>query len=157
MQYYAKIARKEGSFLVSFPDFPNINTYGKTLQNALTNAEEALNGSLESDFERGFSLPSPTKPVGRQYYAIPLLPHLGIAFTLRRLRSGRSQTEIAAQLGISYQAYQRLENPRLCNPTIKTLEKIGPVLGVKIEVELSLSKKSIRAGTPARTIRVAGW
>jgi len=88
--------------------------------------------------------------------AIPLLPHLGIAFTLRRLRGGRSQTEIAAQLGISYQAYQRLENPRLCNPTIKTLEKIGPVLGMKIEVELSFAKKSIRAGTSARTMRSAG-
>jgi antitoxin HicB len=137
MQYYARIVNRHGSFLVSFPDLPSINTYGETLQEALANAEEALNGSLESDFERGFSLPAPTKPIGKYYHAIPLLPHLDIAFTLRRLRSSKSQTEIAQQLGISYQAYQKLENPRLCNPTIKTLEKIGPMLGIRIDLELS--------------------
>jgi antitoxin HicB len=137
MHYYAKIVRKEGAYIVSFPDLPNINTYGETLRESLAHAEEALNGSLESDFERGFSLPSPTKPIGKSYYAIPLLPHLEIAFTLRKLRSGKSQTEIAKKLGVSYQAYQRLENPRLCNPTMKTLEKIGSTLGLKIDLGLS--------------------
>ena len=57
MHYIAKIIKKEGAYLVSFPDLPSINTYGETLGEATKNAEEALNGSLESDFERGFSLP----------------------------------------------------------------------------------------------------
>jgi antitoxin HicB len=137
MHYYAKILKKEGSYLVSFPELANINTYGNTLSEAVQNAEEALNGSLESDFERGFSLPEPKEHRGRGYHQVPVLPHLEIAFTLRKLRTGKSQVEIAHSLGISYQAYQKLENPRKCNPTIKTLEKIGTTLGRKLEVSFS--------------------
>ena len=137
MYYYAKISKKDGACLVSFPELENINTYGVTLAEAIRNAEEALNGSLESDFERGFSLPEAKEHKSNGYYKIPVLPHLEIAYTLRKLRTGKSQVEIAHSLGISYQAYQKLENPRKCNPTIKTLEKIGAVLGRKLEVSFS--------------------
>ncbi len=84
---------------------------------------------LESDFERGFSLPELKEYRGKNYYSIPVLPHLEIAYTLRKLLNGKSQLQIDRSLGISYQAYQKLENPRKCNPTIKTLEKISAVLG----------------------------
>ena len=137
MHYYAKILKIEGTYLVSFPELPNINTYGDTLSEAIKNAGEALNGSLESDFERGFSLPGPKEHKGHGYYQVLVLPHLEIAYTLRKLRTGKSQGEIAHALGISYQAYQKLENPRKCNPTIKTLEKIGTALGRKLEVSFS--------------------
>jgi antitoxin HicB len=134
MHYYAKIVKSEGVYLVTFPDFENINTYGDTLSEAIKNAGEALNGVLESDFERGFSIPELKEYTNKKYYAITVLPHLEIAYMLRKLRKGRSQIEIARSLGISYQAYQKLENPRKCNPTIKTLEKISCVLGRKLEV-----------------------
>jgi antitoxin HicB len=50
------------------------------------------------------------------------------------MRDGRTQIEIARKLGISYQAYQKLENPRKCNPTIKTLERIGEVMGKRLSL-----------------------
>lgn len=134
MHYYAKITRSGGSFLVSFPDLENVNTYGATLREALENAQEALNGALESDYERGYSLPEQREYKGRSYHPVVVLPHLEIAYTLKKIRNGRSQSEVAQALGISYQAYQKLENPRKCNPTIKTLEKISSVLGKKLEV-----------------------
>ncbi len=137
MEYFAKISKSGKNILVSFPDFPNINTYGENLEKALKNASEALNGCLESDFERGYSLPEPHIHKGKSFYAIELLPHIEIAYNLKELRRGHSQVEIARKLGISYQAYQKLENPRKCNPTIKTLEKIGDVLGKKLEVRFA--------------------
>ncbi|MGA2507478.1 MAG: type II toxin-antitoxin system HicB family antitoxin [Chitinispirillaceae bacterium] len=137
MHYYAKIVKKEGAYLVSFPEIATINTYGDTLSEAIRNAGEALNGSLESDFERGFSLPEPREHKGSGYYQVIVLPHLEIAYMLRKMRTGKSQVQIAHSLGISYQAYQKLENPRKCNPTIKTLEKIGIALGRKLEVSFS--------------------
>jgi antitoxin HicB len=137
MHYFAKIVKREGVFFVSFPDLENINTYGESLDAALKNAEEALNGVLETDFERGFSLPEIKEYQVKNYYSIPVLPHLEIAYMLRKLRNGKSQMQIARSLGISYQAYQKLENPRKCNPTIKTLEKISAVLGRKLEVQFS--------------------
>ena len=137
MDYYAKIIKENDDFLVSFPQFENINTYGKTKEEALKNAEESLNGSIESDFERGYKIPQPEKYKGTEYCEIPLHPHIKIAIELRRIRNKWSQIELAKELGISYQAYQRLENPRRCNPTVKTLEKIAKVLNRKLEIVIN--------------------
>jgi antitoxin HicB len=144
MTYTAVIKRSNGTYLVSFPDLPNINTYGETIEEALHHATEALNGCLESDFERGFNLPKQGSPLRSRVgdgiatakqdgktcaHAIQVEPHIALAYQLRRIRNGMSQSQIAKKLGISYQAYQKLENPRKCNPTVKTLEKISEVLG----------------------------
>ena len=137
MNFYAKTTKEDECFLVTFPQFENINTYGETLEQALMNAEEALNGSIESDFERGYEIPKPKRYEGNDYYEIPLKPHVEIAIELRKIRNNRSQIEVAKELGISYQAYQRLENPRRCNPTIKTLEKIAKVLNRKLEIAIN--------------------
>ncbi|HCS77931.1 XRE family transcriptional regulator [Smithella sp. F21] len=129
LQYPAKIKKSEGVYLVTFVDFANINTYGETLDEALKNAEEALNGCLESDFERGFLLPDPSEIKGRNVYDVPVKPHIAVSIMLRKLRAGRTQQEIARKLKISFQVYQRLENPRKANPTLKTLEKVACAYG----------------------------
>lgn len=129
LQYPATIKKTSGSYLVSFFDFAAINTWGETLERALANAEEALNGCLESDFERGFNLPEPSQHKGRSVHYIPVRPHIAVALMLRKMRAGRSQREIARKLDISFQVYQRLENPRRSNPTVKTLEKVARVYG----------------------------
>jgi len=129
MEFYATLEKSEGCYIISFPEFPNINTYGETKDEALQMASEALNTCLETDFERGFSLPERKVYKSKKYYPIKVLPHIEIAYTLRELRKNRSQEAIARELGITYQAYQKLENPRKCNPTIKTLERIGNTLG----------------------------
>ncbi|MDR3335683.1 MAG: helix-turn-helix transcriptional regulator [Treponema sp.] len=43
---------------------------------------------------------------------------------------------MARKLGLSYQSYQRLENPRKANPTIKTLEKIAHAFGRELSVSM---------------------
>lgn len=135
MYYTSKIEKTEGQYLVNFPDFENINTYGKTLENAILNAEEALNGSLETDFDRGFNLPMPKSKKGKRLFPIKVALNIEVAHLLRNLRNGQSQTEIAKKLGVSYQSYQKLENPRLSNPTLKTLQKLSKVFGRQVEVK----------------------
>lgn len=136
MTYTAIIKKNNGSYLVEFPDIPNINTYGNDIDDAIKNAKEALNGCLESDFERGFILPRQRQSKYRNAYAIEVAPHIALAYQLRKIRNGMSQSQIAKKLGISYQAYQKLENPRKCNPTIKTLEKISNVFGKNLIILL---------------------
>ena len=191
MVYYAKIIEENGCFIILFPQFAHINTYGESQEAALANAEEALNGCIESDFDRGFNIPQPEKYAGKEFHEIPLRPHIEIAVALRFIRSNRSQMELAwslsdlhltarflpffptaalpkysrspatlrfcrlalgknhqksprslkvrqtpRKLGISYQAYQRLENPRRCNPTVKTLERIASVLDKRVEIAI---------------------
>lgn len=134
LKYPANIVKDNDTYLVSFPDMKNVATFGTTLEEALNNAEEALNGCIESDFERNFSIPVPSKPDNHKMYQIPVALHIAVAIMLRKLRADRSQIEVARQLHISYQVYQRLENPRKSNPTVKTLEKVARVFGKRFEL-----------------------
>ena len=134
MEYCAKLRKEDGVYLVSFPDFEHINTYGDTISDAVKYAHDALNLVLAVDFERGFVLPEPSVVKGRNVYPIRVQPNIAIAYQLRRLRKNRSQADIALKIGISYQAYQKLENPRKCNPTVKTLEKISAAMGKTLDV-----------------------
>ena len=136
MIYYALLIKDAEGYIVTFPQFPNVNTCGETLEEALNNAEEALNGCIESDFERGFEITEPKLYEGGDYYKVLIRPHIEIALMLRKIRKNRSQLELAKKLGISYQAYQRLENPRRCNPTVKTLEKIAKILNKELEIAI---------------------
>ena len=127
LAYPARIeyARADRAYLVEFPDLPGCLTYGTTKAEALANAEEALSGYLASVFERGFVLPKASTFKGA-HLVEPSLP-VRTAILLRQLRAGLglSQKEAARRLRTSYQAYQKLENPRRCNPTLKTLERVG--------------------------------
>jgi antitoxin HicB len=134
LKYPAHIAKENDAYLVSFPDLENIMTYGASIEEALANAEEVLNGCLESDFERNFAIPDPSSSDSPEMHQIPVAPHIALAIILRKLRADRSQIDIARQLHISYQVYQRLENPRKANPTIKTLEKVARVFGKRVEL-----------------------
>ena len=133
LAYPAHIEKQDDGYLVTFPDLENVMTYGATIDEALHNAEEALNGCIEADFERNFVIPSPSAIAGKTY-CVPVAAHISVAIMLRTLRADRPQTEVARQLNISYQVYQRLENPRKANPTVKTLEKIARVFGKRIEL-----------------------
>lgn len=134
LAYPAKIEKQDDGYLVTFPDLENVMTYGSTIEEALKNAEEALNGCIESDFERNFTVPASSNISEKNIFNVPVAPHIAVAVMLRSLRADRSQTEVARQLNISYQVYQRLENPRKANPTVKTLEKIARVFGKRIEL-----------------------
>ncbi|MBI2355346.1 MAG: type II toxin-antitoxin system HicB family antitoxin [Deltaproteobacteria bacterium] len=126
--------KEDDVFLVTFPDLENVVTFGATIEEALLNAEDALNGCLASDFERNFSIPEPSGISGEDIHPITVAPHVAVAIMLRKLRADASQAEIARKLNIAYQVYQRLENPRKANPTLKTLEKIARVFGKHVEL-----------------------
>lgn len=138
LKYITHIKKENNHFIVSFPKFPNINTYGETLDEALFNATEALNGSLEVDFERGFNLPKSDNKLPNRLsaYLISVSPTISLAYYLRLSRGKLSQTKLAKKIGISYQAYQKLEHPAKCNPTVKTLNKIAKAMNKELAIEL---------------------
>ena len=133
MIYNCNIKKDGDMFLVDFPDMPNVLTFGNTHEHALEMAKEALEGCLEVEISKGMPISSAAYKKG---YPISVASHIAIAFQLRELRGGQSQTDIARKLGLSYQAYQRLENPRKANPTVKTLEKIARVYGRELNIAL---------------------
>jgi antitoxin HicB len=96
-------------------------------------AKEALEGCLEVDISRGMSIPPPAYTGG---YPITVANHIALSLRLRELRGRRTQSDVAEKLGLSYQSYQRLENPRKANPTVKTLEKIARVYQRELSISL---------------------
>jgi antitoxin HicB len=133
MTYNCVIVQDGDMFIAHFPDMPNIQTFGNTREEALAMAQEALEGCLESDISRGLSIPPPAYTEG---YSVPVANHIALSLRLRELRGEQSQTDIARKLGLSYQSYQRLENPRKANPTVKTLERIARVYGRELTISL---------------------
>ncbi|MDA3957892.1 type II toxin-antitoxin system HicB family antitoxin [Oceanispirochaeta sp.] len=136
MNYKCRLNQEENGYYVEFPDLQNVFTEGNTMGESLMNAYEALNGVLEVDVSHGL-LPPPPSAEGEDLYPIEVAPHVEIAIQLRNLRGIRTQKSIAEKLGLSYQAYQRLENPIKGNPTIKTLEKIAKAMGQNLKITLS--------------------
>ncbi|GHV91809.1 hypothetical protein AGMMS50268_23120 [Spirochaetia bacterium] len=133
MTYNCEITRDGNRFDVVFPDMTNIQTCGFSQEEALAMAKEALDGCLESDVAHGRDIPAPSFKDG---YPVAVASHIIVALRIRQLRGEQSQTDIARKLGLSYQAYQRLENPRKANPTVKTLERIAHIFGQELDVQI---------------------
>ena len=139
MIYFAKIRKqKGGNWLVEFPDLSGCMTEGSTLEKALSSAREALNGWLASNCDRNLDIPNPVLRKGRSYHPIEVDLPISFAIRLRRLRArkGLTQLQAAKKLGVTQQAYARLESPTRTNPSLTTLQKIADSLDVEIDVRL---------------------
>ena len=140
--YYAVLrADGEGNILVRFPQHPEVNTFGRDWGEAVDMAKEALNVALESDFERGVKLPALRKPrlrKGERAILVPLEAGVRMAYVLRQWReeSEFTQQEMASRLGISYQAYQRMERPGRSNLTVATLDRIARALDRELVIAI---------------------
>ncbi|MDR2076959.1 MAG: type II toxin-antitoxin system HicA family toxin [Desulfovibrio sp.] len=133
MLYHCVIEREGEEFIAQFPDMPNVVTCGFSREEALRMAKEALDGVLAAEIARGAPAPPPSFQGG---HPVSVASHIAVAMQLRELRGDKSQTEIARKLGLTYQAYQRLENPQRANPTLKTLEKIAGAFGKELFVTI---------------------
>ena len=121
--------KEDKAYNVHFPDLPGCYTYGDTVENAKANAQEALSAFLESIDSRRLKVPEPSSLVGESIYRIEPDTRVGFAIWLKKQREdlGLSQSDIAKQLGIAYQTYQRIEDPAKSNPTLTTILKLEKV------------------------------
>ena len=125
IEYPAKIMfdKEDDIFNVEFTDLPGCLTYGETLDDAMANAKDALTGYLASIDLRKISIPVPSKIKGENSYYIK--PEINTAFAIwlkiNRTKHGYSQKDMAAILDISFQGYQKYENPIKANPTLKPI------------------------------------
>ncbi len=125
MTYNCTIEKNDdGLYVAQFPDMSNVITCGSSHDEALKMAEEALNGVLIVDLEHGNPIADPKFKDG---YPIEVSPKVAFAIELRKARAGHSQKEVAEKAGMTYQQYQRLENPHKTNPTLETLYKLQKV------------------------------
>ena len=125
MTYNCTVEKQEdGLYVAQFPDMTNVLTCGSSHDEALKMAEEALNGVLSVDLEHGHPIAEPEFTGG---YPIEVSPKVAFAIELRKARANHTLKEVAEKAGMSYQQYQRLENPHKTNPTLETLYKLQKI------------------------------
>lgn len=124
-----KFDTKDKVYYVEFPDLPGCQTYGETEVEAIHNAKEALTGYLESIDSRKLKIPNPSKLKGRTIKYISPEKNVSFAIWLKKNREllGFTQKDIAAVLKVTYQTYQRFEDPVRSNPTLKTILRLEEV------------------------------
>ncbi len=135
MTFFAKVHKdSKGGYWTEFPDLNIPGSEGRTLDEALENSKEALEGVLESLFDHKCEIPSPRERKGKNWHAVEVDETIAIPIILRKLRLAHDLTlkQMAKELGIAYQSYQKLETLGKANPTIKTLRKIADVFGMTV-------------------------
>lgn len=140
MKYFSRISKqKTGEYLVEFPQLEGCLSEGKTLAEAKKNASEALNGWLASNCDRNLNIPNPKIKKGRGYYPIEVDLQITLAIILRKKRKMKrlSQNQVAKKLGITQQAYAKLEMPAKTNPSLSTLKKLSKTLDIEFHFDLA--------------------
>ena len=109
-------------------------TYGNTLEHTKSMAAEAISGLLESYLEHGDKFTIPKGKSSPDWYDIEIEPAMAFALWLRNARISNNMTlaEVAEKMGVKYQVYQKLENPKTANPTLKTLKKLETIFGQEL-------------------------
>ncbi len=142
MIYYAKITKERaGEYFVEVLGLDGCFTEGRNISDALKNAREALNGwlmahcDLEMNFKKFYHS---KKHKGKNIY--PIRADLNVEFAVRlrivRQMKGITQTQAAKLLGVSQQAYAKLEQPKKSNPSLITLQKLVSALDLDIEFKM---------------------
>jgi antitoxin HicB len=121
-------------YVESPPFYSGILTYGDTLEEAKEMAREAVSGLLESYLEHGDAFTLPEMPNQPDWYGIELEPGLAFSLWLRSIRKTHNMSlhDVADKMGVKYQVYQKLENPRTANPTLKTLKKLEKIFDTEL-------------------------
>lgn len=99
MQYPVKLTREGTKVLVSFPDFPNVHTYGDDEEEALQRAVDALETILMSMIEDREAIPAARRPKrGQRQITLPALSEAKIELYRQMRAAGVGKAELARRL-----------------------------------------------------------
>jgi predicted RNase H-like HicB family nuclease/DNA-binding XRE family transcriptional regulator len=145
MRYLAALIKEGPNILVSFPDGPGCQTFGRTWVEAQERAHEALEGWLETHLASGDAPPEPhTTRVTRSKAEgvwVSVSPILAVRLQLRWARQARglSQAGLAKRIGVTRQQIALLESPD-SNVTLRTLEKVAKAMHLELDIRLLKSR-----------------
>ena len=129
--------RKDGGYVVSCRDIPEVITQGNTLEEALREAEGALQAAIECRLEDGLDIPAPSiSKRGERMAATPITTALKAAVYTEMRGQRVSKSELARRMSIDEKEARRMLDPR--HPTrVPTLERALAVLGRRAEIAIS--------------------
>ena len=121
--------RKDGGYVVSCRDLPEVITQGDTIELAITEAEGALQAAIEGRIEDGLDIPTPTRPKhGERMVAAPITTALKAAVYISMREQGVSKSELARRMRVHEKEARRMLDPHQ-QTKVPTLERALAVLG----------------------------
>ena len=133
-RYFVSLSPEEGDIVVRSRDFPELLTFGRTREEALAMAEDALVVVVLGRMDRGEDVPAPTR--GRRSDIAVLLPAQPAAkhAVWQAFRdAGIPKAELARRLDVGDNEVQRILDPRY-GTKLDKLEAAAKVLGVRLVV-----------------------
>lgn len=129
--------RRDGGFVATCRDLPEAITQGDTLEEALAEAEGALQAAIEGRIEDAMDIPTPSQPRrGERLVATPITTALKAAVTMAMRDKGISKTELARRMQVDEKEARRMLDPK--HPTkVPTLERALAALGRRVELAVS--------------------
>ena len=127
-------SHSDGTFFVQFVDLEDTFSEGRTKEEALFNAAEALSGMLAWRLDESKDVPAPSQKVKGAHYIAPDAKTQA-AMLLRLARGERTLSDLARALETSWPAAKRLEDPTHW-PSLKTLDRAAAALGKRLVLTL---------------------
>lgn len=129
--------RKDGGYVVSCRDIPEAITQGDTIEEALCEAEGALQAAIEGRIEDGMDIPAPSRAKrDERLVPTPITTALKAAVYTEMREQDVSKSELARRMHVHEKEARRMLDPR--HPTrVPTLERALAVLGRRAAIAVS--------------------
>ena len=134
-EYPANIQQDSaGSYLVTFPDFPEAATDARSVDAAIAEGVDCLEEAVAGRMKRGENIPAPSR-LGEGMVPIPLpaLYAMKAALYLALQERHLSESALAAKLRTDEKAVRRLLDPEHATP-ISALERALRAIGKRAQV-----------------------
>ena len=126
--------KKEGGFVVTCRDVPEVVTQGETIEDAISEAEGALEAAIEMRIEDGMSIPVPsTRKRGEHLACLPVGTAMKAALYVSMREQNVSKAELARRLGLDEKETRRMLDPKH-ETKVPALERALHALGKRIEL-----------------------
>lgn len=127
--------RESGGYVVNFPDIPEALTQGETVEEALQQAQDALETALDFYFDERRPVPMPSRPKrGQRTVVLPISIEAKILLLNEMTRQGVRPADLARRLKTSPQAINRLVNLKYAtriDSVAEALEALGKTLEIR--------------------------
>lgn len=126
--------KKDGGFVVTCRDVPEVVTQGETMDEAINEAEGALQAAIEMRIEDGMCVPVPSARKRSEHLAcLPVGTSMKAALTVSMREQNVSKAELARRLGLDEKEARRMLDPKH-ETKVPTLERALHALGKRIEL-----------------------
>ncbi len=124
----------DGGYAVTCRDVPEVVTQGETIEDAISEAEGALEAAIEMRIEDGLDIPVPSlKRRGERLARLPVGSAMKAALYISMREQNVSKAELARRLGLDEKEARRMLDPKH-GTKVPALERALHALGKRVEL-----------------------